>query len=297
LIKGGGDAAEDELREQAMSMKTILVPMEPREGMTAVLDTALLLARKCDSYIEGFPLRFGISEFVAVDPAGSIPLESYRQESIEEAAQARRLFETFMQTSGVPRSAGAGAGLSCGWLEDAPEGESFVGSYGRVFDVTVLSRPDANTIGLHNRAIESGLFESGRPVLLSPPVAPKRIATNIMIAWNNSTEQARATAFAMPLLREAERVTVLGVTGGSVAGPPAEQLMAYLQRNGIAAKMMTTPTSDRGAGAAILAAAKSEGCDLLVKGAYTQSRLRQMIFGGATSHILANAELPVLMAH
>jgi putative ABC transport system substrate-binding protein len=28
-----------------------------------------------------------------------------------------------------------------------------------------------------------------------------------------------------------------------------------------------------------------------------QSRLRQMIFGGATRHILANASLPVLMAH
>ena len=40
-----------------------------------------------------------------------------------------------------------------------------------------------------------------------------------------------------------------------------------------------------------------EGCDLLVKGAYTQSRLRQMMFGGATRHILANAALPVLMAH
>ncbi len=73
-----------------MSMKTILVPMEPHEGMSAVLETALLLARKRGSYIEGFPLRFGISEFVAVDPAGSIPLESYRQESQEEAAQARR---------------------------------------------------------------------------------------------------------------------------------------------------------------------------------------------------------------
>jgi nucleotide-binding universal stress UspA family protein len=34
-----------------------------------------------------------------------------------------------------------------------------------------------------------------------------------------------------------------------------------------------------------------------VKGAYTQSRLRQIIFGGATRHILANSELPVLMAH
>ena len=93
-----------------MSMKTILVPMEPHEGMGAVLETALLLAKKRGSYIEGFPLRFGISEFVAVDPAGSIPLESYRQESQEEAAQARKLFESFMQQRGVPQSSGAAAG-------------------------------------------------------------------------------------------------------------------------------------------------------------------------------------------
>ena len=285
-----------------MSMKTILVPMEPHEGMSAVLETALLLARKNGAYIEGFPLRFGISEFVAVDPAGSIPLESYRQESQEEAAQARRLFESFMQERGVSRASGPGnapaGGPSCGWLDDAPEGESFVGSYGRVFDITVLSRPDANTIGLHNRAIESGLFESGRPILLSPPAAPKQIATNILIAWNCSTEQARATAFAMPLLHQAERVTVLTVAGGSaVPGPSAEQLLKHLQHNGIAAKPMTVGLEGRSTGDAILNAAKKEGCDLLVKGAYTQSRFRQMIFGGATSHILANAELPVLMAH
>ncbi len=281
-----------------MSMKTILVPMEPHEGMSAVLETALLLAKKRGSYIEGFPLRFGISEFVAVDPAGSIPLESYRQESQEEAAQARRLFESFMQERGIPQSTGPAGGLSCGWLDDAPEGESFVGSYGRVFDITVLSRPDANTIGLHNRAIESGLFESGRPILLSPPKPPKDIATNVMIHWNCSTEQARATAFAMPLLLAAERVTVLTVSGGQgVPGPTAEQLLKHLQRNGIAAKPMTVGLEGRSTGEAILRASKSEGCDLLVKGAFTQSRLRQMIFGGATSHILASAELPVLMAH
>ena len=46
-----------------------------------------------------------------------------------------------------------------------------------------------------------------------------------------------------------------------------------------------------------LAEATAVGADLLIKGAYTQSRLRQMIFGGATSHILANAMLPVFMAH
>jgi nucleotide-binding universal stress UspA family protein len=286
--------------ERAMSMKTILVPMEPHEGMTAVLETALLLAKKSGGYIEGFPLRFGISEFVAVDPAGSIPLESYRQESIEEAAQARKLFDSFKQQRGVPRAQGAaaGSGPTCGWLDDAPEGESFVGSYGRVFDITVLSRPDANTIGLHNRAIESGLFESGRPILLSPPTPPKDIATNIMLHWNCSTEQARSTAQAMPLLHQAQQVTVLTVTNGStVPGPSAEQAIAYLQRNGIKVKPMTVGLEGRGTGEAILKACKAVGCDLLVKGAYTQSRLRQMIFGGATSHILAHAELPVLMAH
>jgi nucleotide-binding universal stress UspA family protein len=283
-----------------MSMKTILVPMEPHEGMGAVLETALLLARKSGGYIEGFPLRFGISEFVAVDPAGSIPLESYRQESQEEAAQARRVFDGFMQQRGIAVAGAAGGtgGLSCGWLDDAPEGESFVGSYGRVFDITVLSRPDANTIGLHNRAIESGLFESGRPILLSPPVPPKDIATNILVHWNSSTEQARATAFAMPLMQQAQRVTVLTVSGGqSVPGPSAEQLLKHLQRNGIAAKTMTVNLEGRNTGETILRVAKAEGCDLLVKGAFTQSRLRQMIFGGTTSHILANAELPVLMAH
>jgi len=203
-----------------------------------------------------------------------------------------------MQQHYVPRANGATAGVCYGWLDNAPEGESFVGSYGRVFDVTVLTRPGVKTIGLHHRAVESGLFESGRPVLLAPPTPPARIATTVMVHWNSSTEQARTTALAMPLLHAAERVIVLNVVGGQgVPGPSAEQLLKHLRRNGIAAEPMSVALDGRNTGEAVLAAAKAQSCDLLVKGAYTQSRLRQWIFGGATSHILANAELPVLMAH
>ena len=119
-----------------------------------------------------------------------------------------------------------------------------------------------------------------------------------MIHWNCSTEQARATAAAMPLLLAAQQVTVLTVSGGqAVPGPSAEQLLKHLQYNGITAKPMTVGLEGRNTGEAILRAAKAAGSDLLVKGAFTQSRLRQMIFGGATSHILAHADLPVLMAH
>ncbi len=281
-----------------MSMKTILVPVESHDAMRSTLATALALARRFDSYIEGFALRFRVNEFIAVDMAGAIPLETLREESLDEAKRARLLFENFMRENAVPQAEGAASGLSYGWFEEAPEGESFVGSYGRVFDVIVMGRSDSNSIGLHDKAIEAGLFDSGRPVLIASPALPRQIATNVLVAWNCSTEQARTTAFAMPLLRHAERVTVLHVEGGAaVPGPSAAQMIRCLQRNGIPAAAMTVGLEGRNTGEAILAAAQTLGCDLLIKGAYTQSRLRQMIFGGATRHILANASLPVLMAN
>ena len=281
-----------------MGMKTILVPIENHDAMQSALETALLLGRRCDSYIEGFALRWAINEFMVGDVVGGMPLETYRQDIAEEARKARQIFETFMQKHDVPRSTETTESLSFGWLDDVSEGESFIGSYGRVFDVIVMNRRDAKSSPLHDRAIESGLFESGRPILLSPPSPPRQIATNVLIAWNCSTEQARAIALAMPLLQKADRITVLTVIGGTgVPGPSAEQLIRHLQRNGIVPAPMKVELDGRNTGEAILAAAQSLGCDLLIKGAYTQSRLRQWIFGGATQHVLANAALPVLLAN
>src|SRR5438874_2846434 len=210
----------------------------------------------------------------------------------------RKLFETFMQEHGIAAARTIADLPSFGWFAEVPPGEDLVGSYGRAFDVIVMSRPDADTAGPYDRAIESALFESGRPVLLVPPAAAKQIATNIMIHWNGSTEQARANAFAMPLLHLADRVTVLTVVGGQeVPGPSADDVLRQLQHNGIAAKPVRVKLGDRDTGEAVLDAARAEGCDLLVKGAFTRNRLRQMIFGGATSHIMEQADLPVLMAH
>jgi len=281
-----------------MGMKTVLVPTENHDAMRSALETALLLARRYGSYIEGFALRWTINQFIGGDVPVPIPLAAHSQDIAEEANQARQIFESFMQKHNVPRSTKTAGALSFGWMDEAPEGESFVGNYGRVFDVIVMNRPDANSTGLYYRAIESGLFESGRPILLSPPSPPSQIATNVLIAWNRSTEQARTIALAMPLLQKADRVTVLTVSGGTeVPGPSAEQLVRYLQRNGIATEPLAVELDGRSTGEAILATAKSLSCDLLIKGAYTQSRFRQMIFGGATRYVLENAALPVLMAN
>ena len=279
-------------------MKTILVPTEDDDAMSSALETALILARRCDSYIEGFALRWKIAEFVSADMMGAVVVQADHREITRMETQARAIFELFMRKHGVPRSTASTDSLSFGWLDNAPEGDAFVGSHGRVFDVIVMNRSGRNTTGLRNRAINAGLFESGRPILLAPPSPPAQIGTNVLIAWNRSTEQARATALAMPLLQKADRVTVLTVIGGTdVSGPSAEQLVRYLRRNRIVTDLKTAELNGRSTGETVLAMAQSLGCDLLIKGAYTQSRLRQMIFGGATQHVLENAVIPVLLAN
>ncbi|MBP0110210.1 MULTISPECIES: universal stress protein [Bradyrhizobium] len=279
-------------------MKTLLVPLRNIPMMTSTLDVVVGLAQRSGAYIEGFPLRFGIPQYVAAELATGILLDSYQVKTEAELNDMRNFFEAFMLKHDIPRAIAGSRGPCFGWLETAPEGEDFVGTYGRAFDLIVMARSDVDAAGPHRRAIESALFESGRPVLLTPSNAPRSIATNIMIHWNGSTEQARANAFAMPLLRAAERVSVLTVIGGQgVAGPSADQIVQQLRYNDIAAQVRRVELENRETGEAVLDAARAEGCDLLIKGAFTRTRLRQMIFGGATSYIMEHADLPVLMAH
>jgi nucleotide-binding universal stress UspA family protein len=279
-------------------MKTILVPTENNSAMTSALDTALLLAQKFDSCMEGFALRPAVADLVAMDPDSGLTMVAVRENDAEMVRQAEDLFRAFMTQHRIPESTGdAPVSLSSTWLKDAPSGHDFVGSYGRVFDMIVLARPGDEWQSPSMITLESALFESGRPVLIAPPDSPRSLGTNVLIAWNASTEQARTMAFAMPLLRLAQRVTICTVEGATVAGPSGEQMARALKMNGIKNETIALTSKKGGAGETLLKKADELGCDLIIKGAYTQSRLRQMIFGGTTRHILANAKLPVLMAH
>jgi hypothetical protein len=121
-----------------MSFKTILVPTTRHDLMNSTLETAHILARKFDSYIEGFALQVTIPAALAMGDVAALPIPTLERE--ENDKQSRSLFENFMQEHGVPRGDPT-KGLSSKWLEHAPEGDHFVGSHGRVFDVIVLAKP------------------------------------------------------------------------------------------------------------------------------------------------------------
>ena len=173
-----------------MSFRTILVPIEQHDLMSSILETALCLAQRFDSYIEGFALRVAIPAAYAMADAAAVTSPKLEQDIAENTKQTRGLFETFMQGHGVPCGAHTTA-LSSKWLEDAPEGDDFVGSHGRLFDVIVLGRPGHNPKGSRIGTLEAALFESGRPVLVAPPSPRPQMGTNALVAWSCSTEQAR----------------------------------------------------------------------------------------------------------
>jgi nucleotide-binding universal stress UspA family protein len=284
-------------------MKTILLPLENGDGLQAMLETAWLAAVSFGSTIEGLYIRRALLGVVVTDIGGyaaaSDLVESFEAEDRERGELARGLFEDFLRGKGVALSAGpAAAGRPAAtWAQEIPPGDATVGMYARLFDLTVVGRPVQGASAPAASTLETVLFDSGRPILIAPPSPPKSLSRTAVVSWNGSTETARAVAFAMPFLRRAERVVVLAVEGVMVPGPSAAEAARHLELNGIKAETREVGAGGRGGGEAILAEAAALEADLLVKGAYTHSRLRQLIFGGATSQILAEAKLPVFMAH
>lgn len=277
-------------------MKSILVPVEDHDHMSAVLTSALLAARMFGSYVEGLPLGPDIAEMVAADFAmsGAIFDDRTRRAFLREAAA---LFETFMMENAVARCADRVDGLSFGWCGESLVSPANVGEHGRVFDLIVLGRPGSASHEPNRSTLEAALFESGRPLLIAPPNAPTTLGTVTAIAWNGSLETARSIAFAMPLLKQARDVPVLAVPGLRLPGPSDAAVARSLRRHGIPARTVAVADDGQSPGRALLRAAAALGCDLMIKGGYTQSRIRQLIFGSVTSDILAEADLSIFMSH
>ncbi len=280
-----------------MAMKTVLVPIQVNGSVEPALETAHAFAARFDAYVEGVVLDVFASDFVAVDvfSGGWVPPAS--KLSDDAVRECRDAFENFMQRKSVPRNDGILNHLSFGWSDQKMLLQGAVAEYSRIFDVTVFGALSAEAHPMQQMALETTLFESGRPILIAPSVAPRSIGNQVLVAWNGSTETALTVALAMPILEKAKAVVVLTVEGGMVPGPSGSDLTRHLKANGIAADERTVSPGKRSSGEMILAEAASLGCDLIIKGAYTQSRLRQMIFGGATRHILSAAPIPVFMAH
>lgn len=281
-------------------MKTILVPFRGDDQGVASLELAYAVATRFGSYVEGLFVR---QPPPLVSGEGISLPGDYITELDEEARRAgeraQERFAGFMSDKGVPMQdvTTPADEPTAGWRDAEGFESEVIGERGRLFDVIVVGCASRPSAAGRDVLCEAALFDSGRPVMVASTQTPQTLGETVVVAWNGSTETARTIGLGMPFLLAAGRVVVLTIEGGTVPGPGADEVAAHLVRNGVKAEARTAQMEGRSTGQAMLEECHAIGADLMFKGAYTHSRLRQMIFGGATSHILAHADLPVFMAH
>ena len=294
-----------------MSIRTILVPLAGSDDVKPVMELGLTVGRDLGAHVDVLHVR--------ADPKDTIPLlgegmsvsmiedmiQIAETEGGERASEGHKVFdqlisELSLNVSDDPSSSGA----SASWSQEIGRNDEITARRGRLSDLIVVTRPTKSSDVLATLTLNAALFDSGCPVLVAPPgngdATPKPLTTggHVAISWNGSAEAARSVGSAMELIAKADKVTLLMAASDKTSAARAPELATYLEWHGIVPDTRTfTSEGGQPVGAALLAECGALGVDLLVMGAYTHSRMRQLILGGVTRHILENATLPLFMAH
>lgn len=279
-----------------MNYRNMIVCLDDSESSRQRLDFALDLAVRHAAHLTGLHLSYMPSpSFVAYDGVESL-YDNLERDLAERQAAARATFLAAAGARNVPAGFVAARNLDI----DA------VSAYARVSDLVIAGQPDLRDTATY---IGEGfpsrfVLDVARPVLFTPHGFPLKAAfEHVMVAWIGSRESSRALFDALPLLREARRVTVVTVHRDASSWPanspvPAPDVIALLRRHGIEARLVENISHEE-PGQWLLARATDmeDPADLLVAGAYGHNRLAELILGGVTRTLLDGMTLPVLLSH
>jgi nucleotide-binding universal stress UspA family protein len=290
-----------------MAYRRLLLPLTGTAAGESALATALAVARIWNAHLHCMHVRVDARDVAPLAGEGlsgamiEEMMAATERESGERAGRVRALFEKFAAThgdvtlAGDPNTALKVPGVTISFETTSGREEDLVAQQSRLFDMAIVPHPEAGEDVSSSDALHAVLFDSGRPVLIAPREPPTTMGTRIAVAWNGSAEGAAAVAAALPWLHRAQAVRILSSDAYQRRGPGPEGIQAYLRWHEIDAEIVPFKPQTREVGAALLGAARDFGADLMCQGAYSHSRLRQLILGGVTRHVLENADLPVLM--
>ncbi len=281
----------------------ILAYIDGRDSAENAAETAFQLATRHNAHVNGLHVRADVREFITNVPiyTGIESLTKFSDSFDRDAAQAEKhAIDIFMQVRDRHAAVDQQAAQppvrpTANWTVIPGRADSVVSHRARVSDVCVIGRA---SYGRHNSrisVIEAALFDSGRPVLIAPPHPPASVGRDIVISWNRSAASARALNSALPLLDKADRIRLIHVETGAKTGPSVEEAAAYVAGHGFNPETVTLVPQSHGVASTLLW--NVQNADLLVMGAYSHNRLRDIVLGGVTRYILENATIPVLMVH
>jgi nucleotide-binding universal stress UspA family protein len=289
-----------------MAYRRILLPLTGTAAGEAALQTALMTARIWHSHVHCIHVRVDARDVAPLAGEGlsgamiEEMMAATERESGDRADRVRELFDRFVHTHDVVLASSAEAAekadaATMSFASVAGREEDLVAQQSRLYDMAIVPHPDSGEDVSSSDALHAVLFDSGRPVLIAPRQTPEAIGTRVCCAWNGTAESAAAIAAALPWLHRAEAVQILHSKDYQRRGPDVSGILSYLRWHSIEATPVEFRPVTREVGAGLLGAARDFGSDLLCMGAYSHSRIRQLILGGVTRHVLENADMPVLM--
>ncbi len=184
------------------------------------------------------------------------------------------------------------------WQDSEETGTEAIVRHGLYSDAVILERL-SNEEGPEALTLDTALFETPGPVLVTPPKAPAAIGRSVAVVWSPTVQSARAVRSALPILRKADSVTT--ITNSAKTEADSSALVDYLDAQGVTTELRSyagAGLTARARGRAILAAAAEAGADLLVMGAYGEKRLTALIgLGRATRKVVSATTIPALLQH
>ncbi len=285
-----------------MAIRKLLLPLTGTAAGEAALSTALLVARVWDAHVTALHVRVDSRDVAPLAGEGlsgamiEEMMSATERESSDRSNAVRAMFDRFVAEHGVTvAEPHPHAGATANFASITGREDDLVAQLARLTDLTVVPHPEAGDDISSSDALHAVLFDSGRPVLIAPQVAMPSVGRRICIAWNGTAESAAAVLAAIPWMQKAEAVRILSAEEYQRRGPGAPELASYLALHSISAEIAQFRPIEKEVGRGLLLACREFGADMLAMGAYSHSRLRQLILGGVTRHVLENATLPVLM--
>ena len=285
-----------------MAIHKLLLPLTGTSAGESALTTALMVARTWEAHLTALHVRVDSRDVAPLAGEGlsgamiEEMMSATERESSDRSTAVRTMFDRFVTEHGVtvsePRQ---GAGATANFASITGREDDLVAQLARLTDLTVVPHPESGDDVSSSDALHAVLFDSGRPVLVAPQVATATVGHRICVAWNGTAESAAAVLAAIPWMQRASAVRILSADEYQRRGPGAPELSSYLALHGIHVEIAQFRPLEREVGRGLLTAAREFGADMLAMGAYSHSRLRQLILGGVTRHVLENATLPVLM--
>ena len=274
-----------------MTYRTVMVSLAVDQDNARLLEVAAQVAKHFAAEVIGVAAADYSPPLYYASGAQAEKIEELSSEAILRKLDAlERDFRSTMEPLGRP--------LQWRAAQDVPA--RFMAAQARAVDLVVSGGGGTMSDPFTVPDPADLVMQLGRPLLVVPANTGTIDLGHVLIAWKDNPEARRAVVAALPLLKQAAQVLVVGIVEDDVSRDQAQagvaDVVAWLGRHEVTATGQV-PDEDDNVARQLDHLAAAIGAGVIVAGAYGHSRFREWILGGVTQYLVTQTGRCALLSH